>query len=364
MTIATLILLSLLVLVLLYGIFQINSSLIKLVGKLDETQKLQEKEIHDLKNNLATIESNFDELSQLDRWDTLNKNLIQLERLFEQLKLDDYTLWEDAVERESDEEAKLELLESAAERFPSQVKLFKLIREILDPLANDSDNLLIRREALIRLRKHANNFSENCSIENFNYARNFKNEVIVSIESVVKKIDELRETNLSKLLNELEEKIKKIKKNSDKNGLLEEVEKIDSLIDQNVIVNFPELKNRYEKISKNLIQVLGDEESDVKSNLKELNEKALLDAKKIVKLIENHSDGNFKDKWLGPDQPVNYNEKLHLSNLTKLLSNKDKNKLLPSTANYLRMIEAEVFNKLSSDGKILFTELMIEEEYK
>jgi len=72
----------------------------------------------------------------------------------------------------------------------------------------------------------------------------------------------------------------------------------------------------------------------------------------------------MKDKVFGPDKPVNFNEKKHLLKLTKLLSNKGTNKLLPSTVNYLRTVEAEVFKKLSAEGKVLFTELMIKEEYK
>lgn len=364
MTTATLILLLLLLLVSLYGIFQFKSSLSKIEGRLEKGEKLREEKMLDLEKQLDNIESNFNESLQSDKWDKLNSNLTHLTSVFEQLNTDDYRVWQDAIKKETDDEAKLELLESAAERFPNKVEIIKSIREILGPLANKSENLLVRREALMRLRKHANNFSENCDFENFEYAREFQNKVIESIESVVKKIDELRKSNLSNLLNELEKKIKKIKKDPDKNELLEEVERIDELIDQNVLGNYPELKNRYEKLSEKLIQNLDKEENEGKSILKNINEKALEDAKKVVKLIEDHSEGNMKDKFFGPNEPVNYNEKKHLSKLIKLLSNNDKNKLLPSTLNYLRMVETEVFNKLSSDGKVLFTELMIKEEYK
>ncbi len=338
MTTATLILLLLLLLVSLYGIFQFKSSLSEIEVMLEKGQKLREEKMLGLEKQLDNIKSNFNELLQSDQWDKLNSNLTHLTSVFEQLNTDDYRVWQDAIKKETDDKAKLDLLESAAERFTNKIEIIKRIREILEPLANKSENLLVRREALMRLRKHANNFSEKCDFENFAYARDFQNNVIESMESVLKKIDELRETNLSNLLNELESKIKKIKKDPDKNKLLEEVEKIDELIDQNVLTNYPELKNRYEKLSKTLIQILGNEENDGKSILKDLNEKAVKDAKKVMELIKTHSVGNMKDKVFGPDKPVNFNEKKHLLKLTKLLSNKGTNKLLPSTVNYLRTV--------------------------
>jgi len=304
----------------------------------------------------------LNEIRKSNQFEILNTNINKLSEQLENSisENENFKHWNDSINSEEVEEKKLELLEAAAKRYPSEKEIVEEIRKILNPLASEGDNLLIRREALIRLRDHANRFIDNCIVEDFDYALDFKNNVISSMETVVKKIDELREANLRKFLDDLGNKISKLKKKPDDESLLQEIEKIDERLDQNLLVNYPTLQVKYEELSKSLIQILNINEKESKAELRDYNEQVLKDAKKAQKLIQKHSSGSMFDS----SDAVNYNKKIHLSKLVKLITGHNQNMLHPSTINYVRMVESEIFNKLSSEGKILFTELTIEETYK
>lgn len=281
------------------------------------------------------------------------------------LKTNNLQEWLDAINAHTEkEESSLEFLEATSRRFPKNRKIIEDIRGVLSPLASKGENLIVRREALVRLREHANRFLNNCNVEDFEYALEFRNDVIESTERIVNEIDNLRESNLQEQLKVLERKVAQLKQKPKNEDLLKEIEQIDQQIDQNELQGFSDLKSKYEDLSKVLIGTLEDTEQEGKAKLKKLNEKAIEDAKKVHTLIENHSEGGIKDKFTGPSKPVNYNEKNNLQKLIKLISGHDHNKLLPSTSNYLRTVEGEVFGKLSSKGKVLFTELMVKESFK
>jgi len=308
------------------------------------------------------ISTQLNEIKKSNQFDKLNTNINILSGQLENSISENETLkhWNDAIKNEKVDERKLELLEAATKRYPSEKELVEEIRKILNPLATEGENLLVRREALIRLRDHAIRFMDNCIVKDFDYALDFKNKVISSMEAVVKKIDELRKTNFDMFLKELENKITKLKMSPDDENLLQEIEKIDERLDQNLLVNYPVLQTKYEELSKSLIQILTINEKESKAELKNYNEKVLKDAKKAQKLIQKHSSGSMFDS----SDAVNYNKKINLSKLIKLIAGHNFNKLHPSTTNYVRLVESEIFNKLSPEGKILFTELTIEETYK
>lgn len=344
----------------------------QITGKLEGHQDI----LNEVKNSESlenVLQEKFSEqektLNRIEKSDRLETLTVQLKNISKSLSVfesenESTEQWLEAIENPSDDINKLELLEAAANRFPSEKRFIERIREILQPLIEEGDNLLVKREALMRLRNHANRFSENCPISDFEYANRFKNEVIDSMENVVKRIGDLREENLEKQIADLEKRINKLKKSSKKNELLEGIEKVDEKIDQSVLGNYPKLNSKYEELSKELITELNESEKESKKDLKKYNEDVLQKAKKAIKSINNHSEGNVKDKFFGPDKPVNYNQKKNLTKLLKLIANHDTDKLHPSVSNYVRMAEAEIFNKLSPNGRILFTELMIKEAYK
>ncbi|MCH8568867.1 MAG: hypothetical protein LAT67_11410 [Balneolales bacterium] len=272
--------------------------------------------------------------------------------------------WREMIAKPGNDVNRLEFTEAAAIRFPSERKFIEEIRQILHPLAKESDNLLIRREALIRLRNHANRFYEHCFLKDFEYASRFKREVLESMEAVVKKIDELRKLNIEKQLKEMEMKINRLKYGAKSAELTEEIEKADQKIDHSVLDNYPGLKQKYEELSQVLMTILSKNESEGKEELKKYNQEVLDKAKKAVELMKHHSEGGIIDKITSREKDVNYNEEKNLIKVLRLIAGHDMAKLHPSVVNYLRVAEAEVFNKLSPDGKILFTELMIKEAYK
>lgn len=150
--------------------------------------------------------------------------------------------WREIISKTTNSENKLRLLEAAAKRYPSQKDFIISIRDILDPFAKDDENLLVRREALIRLREHADRFAENCEIEDFDYACSFNDDIVVSMESVIKKIDDLRKTNLENIILDLKNKITLLEKKPKNTKLLEEIERIDKNIEHSILNNYPKLK--------------------------------------------------------------------------------------------------------------------------
>lgn len=291
----------------------------------------------------------------------LNKNIGELTDKLDQLSTDNKKEWFSVAEDIEEEEKKLEYFEAAVRRFPSDKELIVKIREILDPLANDDDNLLVRREALMRLRDHANRFVENAPLEDFDYALQFREEIINSMANVVEKLTQLRKENMSNMLTELNNNISILEDNPKNNGTLKEIEQLDRNIDREILSDFPKLQKEYDRLSNSLMKILTNNEKESKESLKSYNKKVLKEAKSVVDKVQNHSEGKVKEKLFGPDNPVNYNKKKNLKKLVDLLSGFDSQKLLPTTENYLRMAESQVFNKLSPEGKKLFTKLMIEE---
>ena len=135
-------------------------------------------------------------LNRIEKSDRLESLTVQLDKVSKSLlSLDSESVeqWIQTIQNLEDDTKRLEYVEAAASRFPAEKRFVEEIREILNPLVKEGENLLVKREALMRLRKHANRFSNNCDMCDFDYANTFRDDVLESMESVVKRIDELRE---------------------------------------------------------------------------------------------------------------------------------------------------------------------------
>ncbi|OLS33741.1 hypothetical protein [Bacillus sp. MRMR6] len=352
-------------------LFKLQTEKFKLMEKLLERQredflKIKKETLESIdvivKENDSLLRNNLQKMLT-----GLDDGIVQAVQLSENLKYykkESCRLWHELIKGETNESKKLGLIEAAIKRYPDNRMYIEELRRMLEPLSVNEDNLLVRREALMRLRDNATLFLENCKSKDIDYAFEFQNKVVSSMESVVRKIDELRKSKLERELNVLEEKLERAKENPNNEAIYLEIEEIDTAIEHNALTNYPELQTRYEILSQELLQIFKEKEGEDGNTLREYNEQALVDARHIMQCMERHSEGGVKDKFFGPNDPVNYNERHHLLKLVKLISKYEGNKLLPSTTNYMRIAEAEVFNNLSSEGKVLFTELMIQEAYR
>ncbi len=273
--------------------------------------------------------------------------------------------WLKKIDQIEKNELKLEYLEAAAKRFPADKEIIKQIRDILFPLAGkeSADNILVRREALMRLREHVNNFSDHCGIDDLSYAHDLKKEVVASMEDVVATIDQNRRNSINRLLQEMGEDIKKLHIKPSDSELLNKIEKKDERIDKSLLRNYPEMQKRYTELSNELMQILGAGEIESKTGIRKRNEKALEDGKAALVILESSYKKGFKEYLSGTSKHIDTGT-LDLGKIARLLGRHDYSKLLPSTVNYLRTAESEIFAKLSPEDKIKFTELMIQESSK
>ena len=74
----------------------------------------------------------------------------------------------------------------------------------------------------------------------------------------------------------------------------------------------------------------------------------------MLAILENSFKKGYIDFIPGTSKQIDA-DKLDLAKIARMLSGRDPGKLLPSTMNYLRAAEGEVFNKLSPEIKITFT---------
>ena len=369
----TLLIILLIVIIVLIGIasyfsnklLRSNYALEKEIKKIKKTNAIDDfnKNLADLSELLlqdnTKLEESMNELKNSISIEVFNDNLAELSNQLDKLNREDHKKWLRAAESISDEDRKLEYFESAARRFPNKKIFIDKIIELLGPLANN-DNLLVRREALMRLRDHANRFVAHAPLENFDDALQIRDEIIGYMKKAVEKLDNLREQTNSDLLTDLESKISDLEAQPKDNQTLKEIEKLDEDIDKEILSNYPDLQKKYDILSKSLIGILNNNTKASKKSLKSYNKKALRKAKSVLDKIQNHSEGKLKDNFVGPDNPVNYNKRSNLTNLVESLSGFNSEKLLPTTENYIRMVESQVFSKLSSEGKKVFTKLMIE----
>ncbi len=314
-----------------------------------------DKELKDLKSKYLDISNNLPDSEQLSQ---LNKSLKHIENTTHAKKQKEIQIWIEGVNQSNNDE-KLEYLEAAFLRFPGEIRFIEMIKKELFPLATKADNILIRREALLRIKAHSDAFYKNCSPMELNKAIELKNDIYIAIESTARALDKKRGEQLDDILKKMSGLITKLKKSPSNESLINEIEKLDKQIDHDYLSEYDKGKNRYEKLSKDMITILNKNESDGNQDLKKYNIDVLNSAKRAFKMMQNHSEGKLRDSFFGPDKPVNYNNQSEMKKLIKLISVKDPDKLLPTTKNYLRIVEAEILNKLNADGQVSFTKLMI-----
>lgn len=289
--------------------------------------------------------------------------------------------WIKMISKQEDKYQKLQYLEAAIKRFPTEKKLIIQLQDLLIPHTNNSStqklnndtfntqesngkktkrkNLLVQREALMRLRKHADCFVDHCRIDDLPFALQFQEQVVASMVDVVASIDEYRKDNIDRLLQKMDGYINNLKKKSSDIKLLEKIEHIDHRIDKNLLNNYPDFQKKYERLSKSLMKLLSDIDKRPKPEIKSVNEKALKDGKEVLKILDKSLSKtknilSIRNKTIDGDQ-------IDLKKITRLLSRHNSSKLLHTTLNYLRVAEADVFTKLSPKAKITFTKYMIQQ---
>ena len=146
-------------------------------------------------------------------------------------------VWLKTVKSQTDTD-KLEYLEAALERFPGNKKFVDMIFTELAPYAFNSENLLVRREALMRLKKHAEIYHKYCSIDQIQNAIDIKNKVFEGIQSISLSIDEVKKERIDNSLSELEEIVTQLTKDPKNESLLTQIEMIDQEIDQDYLKEY------------------------------------------------------------------------------------------------------------------------------
>ena len=298
---------------------------------------------------------------------SMREQINRITNLMEYGHSNDITQWEARIANMGEDTEQLEVIDAATMRFPNERPFIELLRNKLSPIAAGDENLLARREALLRLRNHAERFIEHCRLDDLKYALDFRREVSQQMANVVQKIDELRKANLQALVENLEQHVISLEKHSDNTDLLKRIEKTDQRIDQNILSNYPELRIKYDQISGKLVQLMQNRSLESKAAIKAYNNKALGKAKSAHQFLNDSKKFKSRGRANGDiDSWIEDNPELEKSirTMAKKLAVSDHGKLLPITHTYIRTVESEVFAKLPNEGKILFTQLMIEESYR
>lgn len=251
---------------------------------------------------------------------------------------------EEERDRSGEGEA-VEMAEALCSRYPHSREAFDALVGLYLPATEEGNDLLVRREAVLRLKEHADRFAEACALDDLARAREVRADVDALADDLMDAVRRQRRDRLAAQVEELATKVGGLGGDgAPADDVLEEIGRLDNGIDKALLGQHEDLRTRYEELSKRLVEGLQEQSDDVRN----YNLKALEAAKAAWAMFEK-GKGVIKDDF-------------NVTAIAKRLSGWDQRHLLPATSTYISTVYAEVFQKLKPKQRLDMTRRMIKAE--
>ncbi|WP_456277582.1 hypothetical protein [Bacillus sp. AK128] len=238
---------------------------------------------------------------------------------------------------------KVQLLETAINKYPMISHFISSYRETLISLFQDSDDKM-KKKIIEKLNHAARIHLDNCKPEDWLSAKAIKDETLRMGNQFMKEQENIFIKRTTHILNQLEVLVSENNTEID----LSKVEELDESIDQNILKHYPSLKNRYQLISTKLMEYINKEPS--KEGLKAYNKSAIQAFKRV------HSKFNQFEST--------YKMGERLNELSNELGGWEHSLFTTPTQIYFQSVYSDIFAKLSPNAKPKLTELILDTSTK
>lgn len=333
-------------------------ALIAIVVKVMQQQKFQQQMMSQLVEQIDALRKNVQlEVRQANETSmvTISKQFEQhideiKERISTQLKDDLHTYihfdeqqqqaWFTQIEAESDKRKKIQLLESALNKFPSNKQFFvmysKLLEETIE-LATPS----AKKKIIEKMHYAARIFFDNCNSSDASFAMMKKDEAIRLGHTYMKQVTEVEKQKLI-------ERVATLRQLVNSNAALIKIEQADEQINQVTLARYPEIQSDYKKITATLSSRLMKKVTD--EQMKQYNLKAVTAFK------------NAHSKFTANETTMKTGTNLH--EVIALLGGWKTEYLQAPTQMYYQSVYADIFGKLKAEVKPKMTEDMLKAPVK
>lgn len=241
----------------------------------------------------------------------------------------------------------LRALESSINKYPFSKKLIQKYIEILSPRLHHTNNLAYKN-MLERFNSIARVFLDNCSVEDYDYAKNLYETTVNLGRQFMEENYEKRKNIVSEQLTMIENLVEQIKQSQpyEKESLMNKLENQEQSLDKNFIQKVGFLKRRYHNLTKEIIQLF-EEESEQEVDIKAYNLRVVNELKRLEEKLELYPE-KLKDH--------------HVIEVTRQLGRLNTALFTAEVNLYYQTIYNEFFIKLSRSQRAMFTEQVLQEK--
>lgn len=249
--------------------------------------------------------------------------------------------WMVLIKSQTNQRVKLQYIESALNKFPSNRQFFEGYMELLKATLVHATPKA--KKTIIEKMNHVSRiFFDNCKAEDAPYAQKSKDETIRLGHDFMKEIDQAQEKQLANMINKLEQLAVASKAN------IVEIENLDTQINKGLLKNYPNLMQKYQRITAKLATDLMEKPSEEK--IKTYN----LTAVESFRKAQNY----YKNNEASIKKGVNLTQIIHY------LGGWDMQYLSPPAQIYYQNVYSDIFSKLDPEIKPQMTEQILKASAK
>lgn len=258
--------------------------------------------------------------------------------------------WIDRIESADLGAASIEMAETALNQYPSSRALLDLLVNRLQPLT-ESPDWQVRKHALERMNRSLRVFLDNCSADDWHYARSLLMKNIKEGNRFVQQLEAQRMNQLRKNVEQLESLLSEI---GNQSGLspedIQALQEADEAIDKRWLDKDMVLKSRYEQAAQKIIRLLQAQHDSEDRAVTNYNLEAVQAIRDAHRTFQAHE--------------YEFKQGRNLERLSSLLGGWDIGRLHISAQVYYQAVYSEIFSKLSADAKPHLTKLILNEKKK
>lgn len=256
-------------------------------------------------------------------------------------------------DRPDDPDDALEYLEAVFTRFPSSPRVFdELVKGYLGIIDSNPTELLVKRDALVRLQTHVGRFSDACSRFDLAHARRIHAQLNERMDALLMDVESRQREGLEAVLMRMEKDIATLRDSGEDDEVLERLAALDEAIDKRVLSKYPDLNDRHRTASRDVVEAM--QKIGPSKESCEYDQKTVEAARNAWVFFQDHAE-----KGLLNDGTNDFNNTDNLDKLVAVLGGWEVQRLLPSTNMYLSSVYSEIFQKLKPDGRLYLTSEML-----